>query len=143
LYLNQVYTCFLPTLLNGVATGAPVSGTGGALSFGNQTAAGVYTVKETITLLPAGTSCSPTTLTGSLTVSIDANVTPANAGPPQTVCATATMAGNTPLVGTGLWTLVSGSGTITTPTSPTTTVTVWVPVQMFLSENFQWCLCDS
>ncbi|MEZ4931472.1 MAG: choice-of-anchor D domain-containing protein [Saprospiraceae bacterium] len=50
--------------------------------------------------------------------------TPANAGPDQNVCATtATLAGNTPTVGTGSWSLVSGSGTVTTPGSPTSGVT--------------------
>src|ERR1035437_9039050 len=50
--------------------------------------------------------------------------TTSNAGTNQNVCTTtATLAGNTAVVGTGLWTLVSGSGTITTPTSPTSGVT--------------------
>lgn len=35
----------------------------------------------------------------------------------------ATLSGNTILVGTGAWVLVSGSGTITSPSNPTTTVT--------------------
>ena len=48
----------------------------------------------------------------------------ANAGPDQTICATSTtLAGNTPTVGTGIWSLVSGSGTITTPSSPSSGVT--------------------
>ncbi|HRD37390.1 MAG TPA: hypothetical protein PLC65_02055, partial [Bacteroidia bacterium] len=46
------------------------------------------------------------------------------AGPSQSVCATtATMAANTPAVGTGSWTLLGGSGTIVTPTSPTSQIT--------------------
>ncbi|MBL4577913.1 MAG: hypothetical protein JKX74_05535, partial [Flavobacteriales bacterium] len=36
---------------------------------------------------------------------------------------TATLAGNTPSVGTGNWSVVSGTATITTPTSPTSGVT--------------------
>ncbi len=50
----------------------------------------------------------------------------ANAGPDQQICTPggATLAGSTPTApATGLWTLVSGSGTITSPTSPSTTVT--------------------
>jgi gliding motility-associated-like protein len=47
-----------------------------------------------------------------------------NAGTNQSVCGTtATLAGNTAIIGTGLWTLVSGAGTITTPTSPTSGIT--------------------
>ncbi|MBZ4037914.1 hypothetical protein K6T82_24435, partial [Flavobacterium sp. 17A] len=55
------------------------------------------------------------------------NQTPtvSNAGSNQTQCetATATLAGNAPTVGTGTWTLVSGTGTITTPSSNTSGVT--------------------
>ncbi len=45
--------------------------------------------------------------------------------PDQTLCNTSTftMTQSTPSVGTGTWTLVSGNGTITNPSSPTTTVT--------------------
>jgi len=51
--------------------------------------------------------------------------TVAVAGPNQTFCesSTATLAGNTPIAGTGTWILVSGSAIITDPNSPTTTVT--------------------
>ena len=52
--------------------------------------------------------------------------TTANAGVDQTpACGTtiATLAGNTPAVGTGAWSVVSGTATITTPTSPTSGVT--------------------
>ena len=59
-----------------------------------------------------------------VTVTVTAAPTVSNAGPNQTVCSTsATFAGNTPVVGTGTWTLVSGAGTITTPSSPTSGVT--------------------
>jgi Ig-like domain CHU_C associated/PKD domain/Secretion system C-terminal sorting domain len=48
---------------------------------------------------------------------------PSAAGPDQNVCSTsATMSGNVPAVGTGAWTLIGGSGTIVTSTSPTSTV---------------------
>jgi hypothetical protein len=50
----------------------------------------------------------------------------ANAGSNQslTTCSTATtLAGNTPTYGTGSWTVVSGTATITTPSSPTSGVT--------------------
>ncbi len=51
--------------------------------------------------------------------------TVANAGPDQSLCNNATtLAGSVPGAGeSGLWTLVSGSGSITHNTSPTTTVT--------------------
>jgi hypothetical protein len=52
--------------------------------------------------------------------------TTANAGTPQTLeaCATTTtLAGNTPTVGTGEWSVVSGTATITTTSSPTSGIT--------------------
>ena len=80
-----------------------------------------YTLTWTITNAP----CTPSTDN----VSITFNQTPtvANAGPDQTaLCGvtTATLAANTPAVGTGAWTITSGAGgTVTTPTSPTSTFT--------------------
>ena len=48
----------------------------------------------------------------------------ATAGPDQTMCGNSTvLAGNAPTVGTGIWTLISGTGTITTPASATSAVT--------------------
>jgi hypothetical protein len=50
----------------------------------------------------------------------------ANAGPDQTLACnatTATLAGNTPVTGTGLWSVVSGTATITNPASPNSGVT--------------------
>ena len=61
-------------------------------------------------------NCNTTTC-ASLSVTVD-QFTAASAGTDQSVCATtATLAGNTPATGGGTWTLVSGSGTITTPSS--------------------------
>jgi hypothetical protein len=99
-------------------------GTGGAISFGNQTAAGTYTV-ETVVQVIGGSSCTAQAVPGSTTVTIDALATTSVAGPTQTLCdvTTATLAGNTPAVGTGAWSTVGGSGTVTTPTSPTSGVT--------------------
>ncbi len=57
-------------------------------------------------------------------INVDQNPTTSNAGPDQTVCGTsATLAGNTPAVGTGAWSLVGGSGAITTPSSPNSGIT--------------------
>jgi len=66
-------------------------------------------------------------------ITVDASPTTSSAGPNQTVCGTPTtktitMAANTPLSGTGAWSVVtvpSGALTphITTPASPTTTIT--------------------
>ncbi|MBK7030044.1 MAG: hypothetical protein IPH45_12900 [Bacteroidales bacterium] len=68
------------------------------------------------------------TSTDDVTVTNFNTPTPAWAGADQSICgatpATATMAANTPVYGTGTWTQESGvAATITTPGSPTTTIT--------------------
>ncbi|MEI8086986.1 MAG: hypothetical protein WCG93_12300 [Paludibacter sp.] len=82
---------------------------------------GTYTFEWAITR----NACTITRDTVMITIS--AAVTTANAGLDQlTICGnSATLAANTPTVGTGLWTQVGGAGgaVITTPTSPTSTVT--------------------
>src|SRR5574343_472478 len=64
--------------------------------------------------------------TSTMSIQVDDVPTIANAGTSQTICVSTgstTISGSTPLVGTGVWNIVSGSGTITSPTSATTTVT--------------------
>lgn len=57
-----------------------------------------------------------------------------------TACATSTsLAGNTPDYGTGTWTLQSGTGTITSPNSPTSTVTGLV---VGTSATFRWSFAN-
>lgn len=85
------------------------------------TTAGTYTLRWTISNAPCTAS------TDNMIITVNAAPTTANAGPDQTICAgsTVTMAGNTPTSGTGVWTKISGpaGGTITTPSSATTTIT--------------------
>lgn len=59
--------------LGGVNTGSPVAGNGSAITFGNQTAAGTYTVVATIT----ATGCF-TPMTGNVTITINPLPTPFN-----------------------------------------------------------------
>ncbi|MBV6406128.1 MAG: gliding motility-associated C-terminal domain-containing protein [Flavobacteriales bacterium] len=68
----------------------------------------------------------------------DVNAPAANAGPDQSICSSTTsitLAGNTPTFpATGVWTLVSGSGTIVSPGNPASIVT-----GLGLGANvFQW-----
>ena len=66
--------------------------------------------------------CTPST--DDVVITVHANPTVANAGPDQTVCgSTAILAGNTPSVGTGSWSVVLGSASVTNPNDPTSTVT--------------------
>jgi gliding motility-associated-like protein/fimbrial isopeptide formation D2 family protein len=97
---------------------------------------GTYTFAWTIS-----TGCNSTTDT--VTISNAALPTTANAGSNQSLCnvTTATFAGNTPAAGTGTWSLVSGpnSPTITSPTSPTSTVTGMV-AGVYV---FRWTISNS
>jgi gliding motility-associated-like protein len=112
------------TPTNGTGTWTLVSGTGTITNPSSPTStvtglgAGANVFQWTIT----SGSCPPSS--SQVTITSFANPTTANAGPDQSLCASsATLAGNTPTVGSGVWTLVSGSGTITSPSSPNSTVT--------------------
>jgi hypothetical protein len=67
--------------------------------------------------------CAPST--ADIIVNFYQTPTTANAGTDQSNCnnSTFTLAGNSPSVGTGLWTVVSGSATISNPNSPASTLT--------------------
>lgn len=71
-------------------------------------------------------------------VTVTSNPISANAGPDQSFCGlttSATMAANNP-GNNGAWTLVSGAGTITTPSDPNTTITA-----LGVGNNvFQWTI---
>ncbi|MEI6124791.1 MAG: invasin domain 3-containing protein, partial [Bacteroidota bacterium] len=83
-----------------------------------------------VTGVPAGTSATLRwTITENGCTNYDDvilnNASAAAAGPDQTQCnnTTFTLAANTPTLGTGAWSNVSGPGTVTTPSSPTSGVT--------------------
>lgn len=81
---------------------------------------GTYTFEWAIT----SGSCAVSRDTMMVTISLPATL--ANAGGNQNVCGTSViLTGNTPVVGTGLWTQEVGNAgaTIVSPTSPTTSVT--------------------
>lgn len=83
---------------------------------------GAYVFRWTIT---SGTICPAST--DDVGIGFNEPPTVSNAGPDQSLCATlsTTMAANTALVGAGLWTQISGPGTIVfaNASSPTTAVT--------------------
>ncbi|OFY82678.1 MAG: hypothetical protein A3F72_02360 [Bacteroidetes bacterium RIFCSPLOWO2_12_FULL_35_15] len=103
------------TLVSGTGTiTSPSSPNSGVTGLG----AGANVFQWTISNSPCSSSQSTVTITNT------GGPTTSNAGATQNVCATtATLNGNSPLVGTGLWSLVSGSGTITSPASPNSGVT--------------------
>ena len=122
--------------LNGNAAPAPASGVWTSVSGGGTIvtptnrntsitglAVGVHVFRWTISNGP----CTPTSTSDDVSVTVYNATSPnANAGADQEVCtpSNATLSGSTPIFpATGLWTLVSGTGTITSSTSASTTVT--------------------
>lgn len=109
----------------GTGTWSVISGPGTVTnpSSANSTVTGLSAATPTVLQWTVTNGPCPGS-TSQVTITRDPAPTTANAGPDQDVCSPlATLAANAPAVGTGLWTLVGGSGTITTPSSPTSTVT--------------------
>jgi len=98
---------------------------------------GIYVFSWTISF----SNCTPST--SNVTVTVFDSPTLSNAGPDQTLCAATlvTLAGNTPALGTGLWSYVSGPGgsVITSPALPNTTVTGLVPGGTY---KFKWTISN-
>ncbi len=108
----------------GTGTWTVISGSG---TFGNANDEGT-----TVTGLTAGANVfrwttsngSCPTSTDEVTITSEQVPTTAAAGTDQTLCAdNTTLNGNSPTIGTGQWTLISGTATITTDTDENTTVT--------------------
>jgi gliding motility-associated-like protein/uncharacterized repeat protein (TIGR01451 family) len=121
---NFTMTAITPTV--GVGTWTLVNGTA--------TIANTNAPNTAISGVPVGTSATLrwTISNGNCTASFSdvvltnfANPTTAVAGNNQTQCnnATFTMAANTPIVGTGVWSIVSGNATIASATQANTSVT--------------------
>jgi len=69
------------------------------------------------------TGCITSDTSLSILITVDQPPTTANAGIDSSICVSSiNLFGNTPTVGTATWTLVSGTGTVTTVGSPTTAV---------------------
>ncbi|MDF2438404.1 MAG: C-terminal target protein [Bacteroidota bacterium] len=74
----------------------------------------------------SATSCYNTSVSNIITINVDQMPTTASAGQNQQVCSSAiplTLNGNTPVVGTGMWTVVSGSASFANVNSPSSLVT--------------------
>ena len=125
------------TQVSGPATATITTASSPNTTVTGLTSSGAYVFQWTI----AGSACTPAT-NDQVQITRSAGLTTANAGPNQTICRTngnATMAGNTATVGTGAWSQVSGpvTATITTPSSPTTTITGMTTAGTYV---FQWTI---
>jgi len=77
--------------------------------------------------LDVANECGTTTITSPIAIN---TVTQADAGPSQNKCGSSiTMAANTPIIGTGIWTKISGPNnpTIVSQSSPVTAITGMIP----------------
>ncbi|MGZ3991275.1 MAG: beta strand repeat-containing protein, partial [Flavisolibacter sp.] len=106
-------------IATGTGPGDKGGGTGSVvITIPTNTAPGAYTVEVIVN------QNGSITATQSNAINVTSALTTANAGLDQTVCSSsATLAGNAASVGTGTWTLISGTGTITSPSSPTSNIT--------------------
>lgn len=137
--MQTVPDCAAPVVTSQPATQAVCSGNTGTLSV-VATGATSYQWQLNGTDIPGATSSSygataagnyscwtysscDSALTAVAVVTIDQPSTSA-AGPDQNLCInSATLAANTPLTGTGTWSMISGSGSLTNASDPNTTVT--------------------
>ena len=108
-------------------------------SITGMTTAGAYVFRWTITNAPCSAS------TSDITVTANPAPTTASAGSNQTICSnpgSATMAGNTPSVGTGAWSQVSGpvTATIANTASPTTSITGMTTAGSYV---FRWTISNA
>lgn len=145
---QQLCSPNLSTTLAGNAPIAPATGQWTVVS-GTGTFANAAQRNTTVSGLSIGVNrlrwtinngpCTPPTTSDEVDIVVFNPASPnANAGPAQQVCAAnATLAGNAPIApATGLWTVVSGSGTFANASSPNTGVT-----GLAIGPNvFQWTL---
>ncbi|MBX9781905.1 MAG: DUF2341 domain-containing protein, partial [Chitinophagaceae bacterium] len=147
---NDASVCALNTTL---AANAPAPGTGawtqtagpGTTTFGDATSPlstvtasvqGVYTYRWTIT-----NGVCPSTF-DDVIITFASTPPTANAGPDQFICSTsATLNGNSPTVGTGLWQQTAGpvTATIATPASPATTISGLTTAGAY---TFRWTISN-
>jgi gliding motility-associated-like protein len=124
------------TIVSGTAViRTPTSDTSSVIVKAGNTATLQWTISNGV--------CTPSSTT--IVLTNNAPPTKAIAGPDQGGCLQSnfTLAANAPTLGTGIWTLVNGTGTITTPTSPTSAVTVANGDSAYLVWTITNGLCSS
>ena len=126
----------------------PVIGNGAwTLMSGSGTIADASAATTTVSNLGAGPNvfmwtvsngvCLPNTATVSITRDLPPDV--ALAGDDQQICATSTsLQGNSPAIGSGLWTVISGTATIDDPSNPSTGISALTPGTTIL----QWTISN-
>lgn len=120
---STALTANAPTI--GVGAWTIVSGTGGSFSnAASPTSTFIGTAGTTYTLRWSITNATCTASTDDVVITFPKNPTTSNAGLSQTLCgaSSTTLAANVPTVGSGIWTIFSGTGgSLGTATSATST----------------------
>lgn len=93
----------------------------------------------TLNVTPSNSCGTGTARTLGITVNSPPTTTAAGSDQNLVCTTTATLAGNTPTVGTGTWTRTSGSGIVTTPSSPTSGITGLTNG----TNTFRWTISNS
>ena len=138
--------CGTSTVLNG---NTPTAGTGmWTLVLGSGTISNAASPNTSVSNLGIGTNIFKWTVSNGTCVASESNINITRDAPPttsiaggnQTTCATiATLTGNSPVTGSGQWSIVTGSGTITDPGNPNTQVSnLGVGVNIF-----RWTITNS
>lgn len=128
--------------VNSNSGGTPIGGATSSTYSPSTTTAGTYYFYCCI-YTPGINTSSNGPMSNVVTVTVNAAPTTADAGTDFTTGAcvtTATLAGNTPSTGSGTWTIVSGPGSVTTPSSPSSGVT---GLQAGVATTFRWTISNS
>lgn len=132
--------------LTGGGTGATTWSWTGPNAFSSAlqspTITGISTAGAGVYTLTASNACGSAAPVSTASVTVNTVPTTASAGPNQNPCnvTTTALAGNTPSVGTGVWSVVSGAATITTPSSPTSGVS---GLTIGSSATLRWTISNS
>jgi hypothetical protein len=127
---NQTLCVISPSTT--LSANTPTLGTGNwSVILGTATIANPTSPTSIVTSVGTGTNILQWTVTNGacfnsslVYLTVDQLPTTATAIPSQTICSSnATLTGNAPVIGTGVWSLVSGAGAISSPTSVTTGLT--------------------
>ncbi len=125
--------------VNGPVTATIATASSPTTSVTGMTTTGTYVFRWTISNAPCTAS------TSDMSVTVNPAPTAAAAGSNQTICSSpgsVTMSANTPVVGTGAWTQISGpvTATITTPSAPNTTITGLTTAGSYV---FRWTISNA
>jgi autotransporter-associated beta strand protein len=145
---TTVFTAVLSNSSGSFASGTTNIGTVTSDASGSQSISATIPISQTAgtayRIRVVSTSPTATGTDNGNNITVNDPPTASNAGATQTLCnlSTTTLAGNNPTVGTGNWTLVSGSGTITTPSAFNSGVTGLGLVGNGSDNIFKWTITN-